>query len=401
MDKLFASRQVDGHYLTQASELEDQCLHHLVEAQVERTPDKTAVLFGQQSLTYQELNDRANQLAHFLRTLQVGPETLVGICVDRSLEMVIGLLAILKAGAAYVPLDPSYPQERLTFMMEDARLGVLLTQQHHIEKAPSSSIKAVCLDTDWDSIAQDSTENLTSKVTPNNLAYTIYTSGSTGRPKGVQIAHRAIVNFLKSMAQTPGIAAQDIVLAVTTISFDIAALELYLPLMVGAQVVLAPQSITSDATRLLNLLTNSGASVMQATPATWRLLLAAGWQGNPCLKILCGGEAMSRDLANQLLARSAEVWNLYGPTETTVWSTVHRVEPGDAAVPVGQAIANTQLYIVEPESLLTDKKHPSSPNPFFSLGAKGNKNLIRISYSPLHQGEGLGVRGSVFGQLTE
>jgi amino acid adenylation domain-containing protein/thioester reductase-like protein len=351
MDKLFESRPFDKQNPKQASASENQCLHHLFELQVERTPNKTAMFFGQQRLTYQELNDRANQLAHFLQTLQVGPETLIGIHMDRSLDMVIGLLAILKAGAAYAPLDPTYPQDRLAFMMQDAQLEILLTQQHQIEKSPlPHTIKAVCLDADWDSIALYSTANLTTEIIPNNLAYTIYTSGSTGRPKGVQISHQSIVNFLKSMAQMPGMVAQDIVLAVTTISFDIAALELYLPLIVGAQVVLAPQSATSDATQLLKLLTDSSVTIMQATPATWRLLLAAGWQGNPHLKILCGGEAMPRDLANKLLERSAEVWNMYGPTETTVWSMLHRVEPGDAAIPIGQAIANTQLYIVNPES---------------------------------------------------
>jgi thioester reductase-like protein/amino acid adenylation domain-containing protein len=361
MSKLFESFPLDKQKLLEDSGSESQCLHYLFELQVNRTPDRNAVLFEQRRITYQELNNRANQLAHFLQTLQVGPETLIGIYMDRSLDMVIGLLAILKAGAAYVPLDPTYPQDRLAFMMQDAQLEVLLTQQYQIEQLLlPQNIKAVCLDTGWDSIAQYSTANLTTEVTPDNLAYTIYTSGSTGRPKGVQISHRSIVNFLKSMAQTPGMVAQDIVLAVTTISFDIAALELYMPLMVGAQVVLAPQSITSDAAQLLKLLTDSGVTMMQATPATWRLLLAAGWQGNPFLKILCGGEAMPRDLANQLLQRSAEVWNMYGPTETTVWSTLHRVEPGDAGIPIGQAIANTQLYIVDPERGVVPELNPGS-----------------------------------------
>jgi thioester reductase-like protein/amino acid adenylation domain-containing protein len=356
MSRLFESFPLDKQEVLETSASENQCLHHLFEFQVNRTPNKTAVLCEQRRITYQELNDRANQLAHFLRALQIGSETLIGIYMDRSLDMIIGLLAVLKAGAAYVPLDPTHPQARLTFMIQDAQLGILLTQQHQIKKLPlSTNIKAVCLDTGWDDIAQHSTANLTTEVAPDNLAYTIYTSGSTGRPKGVQIAHRSIVNFLNSMAQTPGMVAQDIVLAVTTISFDIAALELYLPLILGAQVVLAPQSVTSDAVQLLKLLNASGVTMMQATPATWRLLLAAGWQGNQFLKILCGGEAMSRDLANQLLERGAEVWNMYGPTETTVWSTFHRVEPGDAAIPIGQAIANTQLYIVDPESYVAPK----------------------------------------------
>ncbi len=334
---------------TQADYPMNQCIHQLLESQVELTPDNIAISFEDQQLTYRELNCRANQLAHYLQTLQVGPEVLVGICIKRSLFMAIGLLAILKAGGAYIPLDPAYPEERLAFMLEDSQLPILLTESDQLVKLSNHQTKVVCLDTDWERIAQHSKENPNSGVTPDNLAYTIYTSGSTGKPKGVQILHGAVVNFLTSMSQAPGITERDVLLAVTTISFDIAALELYLPLAVGARVVLVTREVASDAAQLLKALTQSDTTIMQATPATWRLLLAAGWQGCSTLKILCGGEALPRDLANQLLERSASVWNMYGPTETTIWSAVYRVEPGDNPVPIGRPIANTQIYLVDPE----------------------------------------------------
>ncbi len=334
---------------TQADYPMHQCIHQLFESQVERTPDNVAITFENTELTYRELNYRANQLAHYLQRLQVGSEVLVGICMKRSLEMVIGLLGILKAGGAYVPLDPAYPPDRLAFMIEDSQLPVLLTESDQLPKLPHHQAQVVCMDTDWETIVQHSQENPDSEVTPENLAYTIYTSGSTGKPKGVQILHRGVVNFLASMSQAPGLTDQDVLLAVTTISFDIAALELYLPLTVGARVVLVARKVASDAAQLIQVLEQSGATVMQATPATWRLLLAAGWKGCSTLKILCGGEAMPRDLANQLLERSASVWNMYGPTETTIWSAVCQVEPGDTAISIGRAIANTQIYLVDPD----------------------------------------------------
>ncbi|MCA1992324.1 MAG: amino acid adenylation domain-containing protein [Coleofasciculus sp. S288] len=351
---------------TQADYPMHQCIHQLVESQVERTPDKIAVTFENSSLTYQELNRRANQLAHYLQILGVGAEVLVGICMKRSLSMAIALLGILKAGGAYVPLDPDYPQERLAFMLEDSQLPVLLTERDLLAKLPSHQANVLCLDTDWETIAQHSEQNLDSGVTPDNLAYTIYTSGSTGKPKGVQILHRGVVNFLTSMSQAPGLTPEDVLLAVTTISFDIAALELFLPLIVGARVVLVSREIASDATQLIKELEQSGATVVQATPATWRMLIASGWQGSPALKILCGGEAMSRNLANQLLARSGSVWNMYGPTETTIWSAIYQVEPGDRSVPIGRAIANTQIYLVDPEP-----RQPNDPIQLVPIGEPG------------------------------
>ena len=259
-----------------------QCIHDLFESQVERTPDWIAVVFEDQQLTYSELNRRANQVAHYLRKRSVGPEVRVGICVERSIEMMVGLLGILKAGGAYVPLDPQYPQERLAFMLEDSEVPVLLTQQRLLKSLPMHGAEVVCLDTDWKAIARESEQNLIRAATADDLAYVIYTSGSTGKPKGVQVPHRAVVNFLTSMRQQPGLTSDDTLLAVTTLSFDIAGLELYLPIIVGARLVIVSREVASDGAQLMQKL--SSATVMQATPATWRLLLEAGWQGNDRVK---------------------------------------------------------------------------------------------------------------------
>ncbi|MBD2410524.1 non-ribosomal peptide synthetase [Nostoc calcicola FACHB-389] len=324
-----------------------KCIYQLFEAQVEKTPNAVAAVFENEQLTYGELNARANQLAHYLQELGVKPEVLVGICVERSLNMLIGLLAVLKAGGAYIPLDPSYPKERLAFILEDAQAPILLTQTSLLEVLPQYKTQVVDLDVDWQKIAQQSQENLFYELTIDNLAYVIYTSGSTGKPKGVQIPHSALSNFLYSMKQRPGLTENDTLLAVTTYSFDIAALELFLPIIVGGCLVIASREIASDGIQLSAKLTDSKATVMQATPATWQLLLTAGWSGNHQLKILCGGEALPGYLANQLLHRCACLWNMYGPTETTIWSAASEVETDRKIIPISAAIANTQLYILD------------------------------------------------------
>jgi len=337
---------------TEVAYPQQQCIHQLFESQVERTPDTVAVVFEDEQLTYRELNARANQLAHYLRQLGIKPEFLVGICLERSLDMIIGLLGILKAGGAYVPLDPAYPKERLAFILQDACPSVLLTQQNLAAQLVEYRARVVCLDAHWQEIAGLNERNPTHETTPANLAYAIYTSGSTGQPKGVQISHSALVNFLSAMRQTLELSEEDILLSVTTLSFDIAALELYLPLMVGARLVRVNREVAADGTQLLQQLVSCDATVMQATPATWRLLLASGWQSYNPLKILCGGEALDYSLANQLLERSNELWNLYGPTETTIWSAIHKVETQNSAesqngrVSIGRPIANTQFYIL-------------------------------------------------------
>ena len=312
---------------------EVQGLHELVEAQAERTPEAVALVCGETRLTYGQLERRSNQLAHHLRARGVGPDVLVGLCVERSVELVVGVLGILKAGGAYVPLDPAHPEERLRFVLEDTGAPLVVTQDAVRGQLPRNAVGLVSLDGDWPSIARESPEAPATSVRPEQLAYVIYTSGSTGKPKGVAIPHRAVVNFLLSMQKEPGLTAADVLVAVTTLSFDIAGLELLLPLTVGARVVVASRETAMDGRALATLLAQSGATVMQATPATWRMLIESGWVGTPTFKVLCGGEALSRDLAAALLERAGEVWNLYGPTETTIWSTRCRVAASEGPGP--------------------------------------------------------------------
>jgi amino acid adenylation domain-containing protein len=332
---------------TRADYPRGRCFQQLFEDCAARHPDRVALVAGDEELSYGELNRRANRLAHHLRAHGVGPERRVAIMLERSAEMLVSLLGVLKAGGAYVPLDPEYPQERLAFMLADSGVELLLTRERFAGLAPSDSTRVVCLDRDGEEIASRGDENPSGGAEPDNLAYVIYTSGSTGRPKGVQVSHRALVNFLTSMALAPGLGEDDVLLAVTSLSFDIAALELYLPLARGARVVLASSEEASDARALLRLSRANGATVMQATPTTWRMLIEAGWEGGDGLKVLCGGEALPARLAAELSRRSTQVWNMYGPTETTIWSTLGRVEPGVPSVNIGRPVANTQVYILD------------------------------------------------------
>ncbi len=324
------------------------CIHQLVEAQVAKNPDAIAVVFEERQITYQELNQRANKLAAYLVSLGVKPEVKVGICIERSLEMVVGLLGILKAGGAYVPIDPAYPSDRIAFLLEDAQVTVLVTQESLKSGLPKYTAKVVCLDSDWETI--NNTKAISSiDIKPDNLAYVIYTSGSTGKPKGVLIPHSNAVNLLHSIQQKPGLTAEDVLLAVTTIAFDIALSEIFLPLSVGAKLVLVSQQVAADGVQLLETLNlnTSGATFMQPTPITWRLLLEAGWQGNSNLKMISTGEALPRELANRLLPMGTELWNLYGPTEITIWATSCQVKEGNKNINIGYPIANTQTYILD------------------------------------------------------
>ena len=305
------------------------CTHHLFEEQAARVPSKVAVRAGTQSLTYAELNARANQVAHHLRGKGAGPGTLVGIKMTRSANMVAALLGVFKSGAAYVPLDPNFPEARIAFILQDAAAKLVLT------------------DEDWQRFDGESIENPKSEVTSDHLAYVLHTSGSTGRPKGVQITHQNLVNFLVSMEREPGLVESDTLLAVTTISFDIAGLEIYLPLVTGATILLASYEEATDANLLLNLLEQES-TVLQATPATWRMLLDAGWSSAPKLKALCGGEAFPAELVAQMLPRCGELWNMYGPTETTIWSSVCKLQSVPATTAsLGRPIANTTMYVLD------------------------------------------------------
>ena len=325
----------------------DQTLQQRIEAQVERTPASIAVGFEGGHLSYQALNQKANQLAHHLQTMGVGPDVLVGVALERSEWMLVALLGVLKAGGAYVPMDPDYPGARLSYMLEHSGVRVLLSQESIQERLPEHSAQVVCLDSDWDSISHLSTDRPAATARPEHLAYVIYTSGSTGKPKGVEVPHSAVVNFLNSMAEKPGMSARDVLLAVTTLSFDIAVLELYLPLTVGGRVEIVSHEVAGDGELLLSALRETGATMMQATPATWRMLLLAGWEGSEDFKVLAGGEALPRDLVNELLERVDGVWNMYGPTETTVWSTCEYVTEKEGPVPIGRPISNTQVYVLD------------------------------------------------------
>jgi amino acid adenylation domain-containing protein len=332
---------------------QDQCIHQLFEQQVELTPDAVAVVFEEQELTYRQLNSRANQLAHYLQKLGVKPETFVGICLERSLEMIVGLLGILKAGAAYVPLDPAYPQERIDYILSNSEAKILITSSQVLSSLPKHETQVICLDTDWEVISESNQGNPDSEVKPNNLSYVIFTSGSTGNPKGVQICHQSLVNFIKSMKGQPGLKSSDRLLAITTICFDIHTLEIYLPLTVGATIILARREVAIDGLKLADKIAKSEVSVMQATPATWQMLLTANWSGSLDLKAICGGEALPRDLANRLLEKVGGLWNIYGPTETTVWSTTREVKSNrenqyqETTESIGRPIANTQIYILD------------------------------------------------------
>ena len=337
-----------GH--TKADYAGNLCVHQLVELQAEKTPHATAVVCNRRSLTYAELNRGANRLARYLRERGVSGETLVGLCVERSTEMVIALLAILKAGGACVPIDPAYPQERIYDVLQDSQVPLLITQKRLLGSLPQVSVESVYLDKVCAATRNMDPGNLMNLSAAGKLMYVIYTSGSTGKPKGVQIEHRSVVNFLTSMRQSSGLEARDVLVAVTTLSFDIAGLEMYLPLIVGARLVIADRATVHDGRKLLGLLENSSGTVMQSTPATWRLLIQSGWKGNGKLKIPCGGEALPAELARELFHRGASVWNLYGPAETTIWSSLYRVTGNEkGVVPIGRPIANTQLHVPNQE----------------------------------------------------
>lgn len=330
----------------------------LFEEQVERAPEAVAVVFADERVTYRELNKRANQLASYLRQNGVGPEVLVGVCLERSTDLVVALLAVMKAGGAYVPLDPVFPKERLSFMINDSRVPVLLTQQDLLTELPASEIRVVSLDGERETINLENNANLSVQIEPENLAYVIYTSGSTGQPKGVQIDQRALTNLITWAQARVGLIADDVLVAETTISFDIAALEIFLPLSIGARVVLATRQVATDASALAALIEECSASVFQATPSGWRALLDVGWQGKPNLRAFCGGEALPRELAHRLRQNCGSLWNMYGPTETTIYSAVGPVEEGDGLVSIGEPIANTGLLVLDRDLSLTPLSVP-------------------------------------------
>ncbi|BAZ33697.1 amino acid adenylation domain-containing protein (plasmid) [Cylindrospermum sp. NIES-4074] len=327
----------------------DTCIHRLFEEQVAKNPDAVAVIFENQQLAYQQLNHRANQLAHYLISLGVKPEATVGICVERSLYLIVAIFAILKAGAAYVPLDPAYPQERLAFMLTDAAVPVLLTQKHLLDKLPSHQAKVICLDTDWEAISQEKSCNPITEVKPSNLAYILYTSGSTGQPKGVAIEHQNTVNFIH-WAQTTFTSQQLAgVLASTSICFDLSVFELFVPLSGGGQVILA-----ENALHLPTLKAAKDVTLINTVPSAIAELIRVNAIPPSVRTVNLAGEPLSPQLINQLYQHPSiqQVYNLYGPTEATTYSTfslcsTHSDNQRVSNSSIGRPIANTQIYILD------------------------------------------------------
>jgi len=309
-------------------------------------PDKIAVRAGTNSLSYVELNVRANALAVRLRLAGAGRGSLVPVCLQRSTELLVALLAVMKTGAAYVPLDPIYPAHRIAGILEDVKPDVLLTERSLLSLMSAYERQCILVDELDLSSAYEDRESLREAPTSDDLAYVIFTSGSTGRPKGVEVSHGALGNFLEAMRVAPGFSSEDRILAVTTVSFDIAGLEMFLPIYVGGEVIVALAA--GDLPLLLEDLEREKPTVMQATPALWQLLVSAGWEGDAALTILCGGEALTPQLASSLLSRSKALWNMYGPTETTIWSSALCIKAADgASVPVGGPIRNTTFYVLD------------------------------------------------------
>jgi len=319
------------------------CVHDLIARQAADTPERVAVIYEDRQLTYGALNAQAERVASALTAVGECPGSHIGICLERSVEMVGGLLGILHIGAAYVPMDPNHPTRRLSLMIEDAGVSTVLTSRNMAARLPTSA-RRIFIE---DALQGPGGVGQTLYSKPETLCYLIYTSGSTGTPKGVCVSHRALANVLHSLRDEPGFTAQDKLLAVTSLTFDISGVELFLPLISGGQVVIARSEDVFDGRRLLELISQHGITVLQATPSTWRLLIEAGWDRTAArIRVWCGGEALTEDFAQELAQRSDEVWNLYGPTETTIWSSVSRVQKGHA-VTLGRPIANTQFHVLD------------------------------------------------------
>ncbi len=323
----------------------NQTVNSLLAEAVKQYANKTAVSFGDVSLTYEQLDQKVAQLSAYLLECGIKKGDIVALSIDRSVEMLVSLLAVLRAGAVYLPLDPEYPGERIEFMLNDSSAKLLLTSENYKNRYQTNT-KQIVIEEVWPTLNNTTNVSLP-EVNGNDLAYLLYTSGSTGKPKGVMIMHLNLANFLLSMKASPGINSNDKLLAVTSMSFDIAGLELYLPLISGAELVLASTDATRDGRMLLDIIAQKNVTIMQATPSSWQMMLDSGWEKKYDLKVLSGGEALPLALANKLIELGAELWNMYGPTETTIWSTIKQILPEDKQVTIGQPINNTQVYILD------------------------------------------------------
>ncbi|MDZ8064840.1 MAG: non-ribosomal peptide synthetase [Nostoc sp. DedQUE08] len=336
---------------TQTDYPQQASIHKLFEAQVEKTPDAVALIFNNQHLTYRDLNNRANQLAKHLRSLGVGTEILVGICIERSLEMVIALLAILKAGGAYVPLDPGYPQERLAFMLSDTQVSVLLTQKELVTKLPTHTAFVICLDADWNTIAQNSKDNLSTSVTADNLAYVMYTSGSTGTPKGVSVIHRGVVRLVKETNYAQ-LTPEEVILQLAPISFDASTFEIWGCLLNGGRLVIYPPN-TPSLEELGQIIQQYQVTTLWLTAGLFHLIVDKKIDALKSLRqLLAGGDVLSVPHVQKFLqtVENCQLINGYGPTENTTFTCCHPItaplQP-DVSIPIGRPIANTQVYILD------------------------------------------------------
>jgi len=373
---------------TTPSLIAKRCLMH---------PQREAITAGGESLSYGELEEQSSRLAAALRKNGISPGDRVAILLERGLSLPIAILAIWKTGAAYVPLDAGNPMERLALILEDQSPIRVLVCPALVHQLPPGQPSLVLED------ALTATPGEDHHPQPADCAYVIYTSGSTGQPKGVVISHGALANFLRSMAEKPGFTEADKLLAVTTISFDISTLEMFLPLVLGGSLEIVPGDVAKNGQLLLDRLTKSRATVMQATPATWRLLLDADWKGSPYLKVLCGGEALDLSLAQRLRPLCGQLWNLYGPTETTVWSTLWQVPANPQFIRIGQPIANTGCHIVAEDGTLLP---PGVTGELWISGdglAQGywqQEDLTRDKFLPLQDGKGKSIRAYRTGDLA-
>jgi amino acid adenylation domain-containing protein len=319
------------------------CVQKLVDDTVARLPEKVGFVCGPRTWTFAEFGKYARAVASRLIALGVGPGDMVGLCAGRSEKTLAGIFGILQTGAAYVPVDPAFPSERLNFTLRDAGVRVVVTESHLHDLLSIEGLAFVDLD---EHLPDAPAEFSPYESAPEDLAYVIYTSGSTGQPKGVRIPQRSLVNFAKSMSREPGVGEEDVLLALTTFSFDMCILEVFLPLITGATMVIASDEMRRDGRLLAGEIERTGITLMQGTPGTWRLLRETGWEGRREMKILTGAEPVPRALVNDLAGRCRSLWAMYGPTETTVWSTCVRLEVSDGPVPIGRPIDNTRVYVL-------------------------------------------------------
>lgn len=321
-------------------------LHELLIKQAKANPLKIALKFGDKELSYGNLEKQVNQVAHYLKAQGIQNGDFVAVSLPRSNELIVTLIAIMQCGAAYLPLDPSYPSKRLEFMLEDSEAKFIITTKT-FSSALQSDTKLLLLEDIFSDLSQYPETSLPEKVDLQNIVYILYTSGSTGKPKGVPITHKNLVNLLFSTLEKPGIKESDVLISITTISFDIAMVELFAPLLIGAKLIVTTEETSKDTRLLLDVMEAEAITWMQATPATWQMLLYSGWEKPLAIKAISTGEALPMVLAKSILQRVTELWNMYGPTETTIWSAMKKISKEDTLIAIGHPMANTQLYIVD------------------------------------------------------